>query len=112
MDHHIDGLHSLSGEISDYASKAHQAIDTAQEVSKEVAASGGSIKDKVKTGAVIARKGLRTTAAVANATAAPASLLGMATENPYLIGYAAMAPVVAEAAELGAYGLGQSTKTL
>ena len=106
MDHHIDGLHSLSGEISDYASKAHQAIDTVQKVS------GGSIKDAVKKGAVIARKGLRTTAAVANATAAPASLLGMATENPYLIGYAAMAPAVAEAAEVGAYGIGQSTKTL
>ena len=30
MEHHIDGIHSLTGEISDYASKAHSAVDKAE----------------------------------------------------------------------------------
>lgn len=80
-----------------------------EHVEKEV---GGSIKGKIKSGATVARKGLRTVAKVADATAAPASMLGLATENPFLLSYGSMAPIVSEAATLGARGLGQAIKTL
>ena len=30
-EHHIDGVHSLTGQISDYSSKAHTAVDKAEE---------------------------------------------------------------------------------
>ena len=103
MDHHIDGLHSLTGEISDYASKAHQAVDAVQ---------GGSIGKKVKRGAVIARKGLRTAATVLDATAMPAEMLGMATGNAALAEYGVVAPMAAEVSRVGAYGVGQAVKTL
>ena len=108
MHHHIDGVHSLTGKVSEYASKAHSAIDTAQ--SQEL--TGGSLKDTVKTGATIARKALRTGAKIAEATALPATALGLSTGNALLTGYGEMAPMGAEAAELAAYGLGQMTKTL
>ena len=73
---------------------------------------GGSIKGKIKSAATVARKALRSGATFANSTAASAALIGVATENPFLIGYGAMAPLAAEAATLGAYGLGQAIKTL
>ena len=110
MDHHIDGLHSLTGHVADYASKAHQAMDHVEKEVKDVV--GGSIKGKIKSGATVARKGLRTVASVADATGASASMLGLATESPFLIGYGAMAPVVSEVATLGAHGIGQAIKTL
>ncbi len=104
MDHHIDGVHSLTGQVSDYASKAHSAIDSAEEVQKEVM--GGSFKDVVKTGATVARKALRTGAHVAEMTAGPAMLLGASTGDAALLGYGELAPMGAEAARLAAYGLG------
>ena len=104
MEHHIDGVHSLTGEVSEYASKAHSAIDTAQEVQKT--ATGGSFKDNVKTGATVARKALRTGAKVAELSAGPAMLLGATTGNAALLEYGELAPVGAEAARVAAYGLG------
>ena len=93
MDHHIDGVHSLTGEVSEYASKAHSVM-------------GGSFKDNVKTGATVARKALRTGAKVAEVSAGPAMLLGATTGNAALLEYGELAPVAAEAARLAAYGLG------
>lgn len=93
MDHHIDGVHSLTGEVSEYASKAHSVM-------------GGSFKDNVKTGATVARKALRTGAKVAEVSAGPAMLLGATTGNTALLEYGELAPVAAEAARLAAYGLG------
>ena len=81
-----------------------------EDVEQEV--KGGSIKGKIKSAATVARKALRSGATFADSTAASASLIGVATENPFLIGYGALAPVAAEAATLGAYGLGQAIKTL
>ena len=60
----------------------------------------------VKRGAVLARKGLRTAATVMDATAMPAEMLGMATGNAALAEYGAVAPMGAEVARVGAYGIG------
>ena len=77
MEHHLDGAHSLTGEIADYASKAH-------------AATGGSLKrvGKIAKGAaVVTRKGLRTGARVADDTAMAATVLGAVSGNAALVEY-------------------------
>ena len=104
MEHHIDGAHSLTGEIADYASEAHSAM-------------GGSLDWKKmgkagNAGATIARKALRTGATIAEKTAAPAMVLGASTGNAALLEYGEMAPVAAEAARMAALGIGQTQKVL
>ena len=104
MEHHLDGAHSLTGEIADYASKAHTAV-------------GGSLSwEKMgkigNAGATVARKALRTGAKVAELTAAPAMMLGASTGNAAMLEYGEMAPVAAEAARMAALGIGQTQKTL
>ena len=97
--HHISNVHALTD-------KMDKAVDKAEKVV------GGSLKDKVRTGAVVARKALRTGAKVAEVTALPAGALGLATGNAALVEYAEIAPLAGEAASLTADGLGQTIKTL
>ncbi len=107
MEHHIDGAHSLTGEIADYASEAHKAMGGALHMPdwKKM----GKVGD---AGATIARKALRTGAKVAELTAAPALMLGASTGNAAILGYGEMAPVAAEAARMAALGIGQTQKML
>ena len=95
IEHHIDHVQSLTGRVQ----KADKVV-------------GGSFKEKVKTGAVIARKGLRTGAKVAETTALPAAALGIATGNAGLVEYGEIAPLVGEGMGVAADVLGATIKTL
>ena len=106
IDHHVEKVHSLTGKIGEYAEKAHETIENVEEVV------GGGFKENVKTGAIVARKGLRTAAKIAETTALPAELLGLATGNAALVEYGELAPLVGEGARVAAYGIGQAVKTL
>jgi len=99
IDHHIDHVQSLTGKVEQGINKAEKVV-------------GGSFKENVKTGAVIARKGLRTGAKVAEVTALPAAALGLATGNAGLVEYGEMAPLVGEGMEVAADVLGATIKTL
>ncbi len=106
MEHHIDGVHSLTGKVSDYASKAHSAVESVEQ------AAGGSLRGAVKTVANVSRKALRTGATIAESTALPAMALGAATANPAILAYGEYAPIVSTAARVAAQSLGQMTKRL